>query len=972
MRFEQNAALSRRFTTSVLPWLIGLVALVVYLATMNTSATFSSANVVARASGWAWQPEIYQPLSYLFFIPFRFLPEATVPFAINAFNALLAALVIGLIARSVSLLPHDRTADQRDNERDDHAIFSGRFAWVPPTLAAIALGLQISFWENATAATGEIINALVVVYVIRCLLEFRLDERQSWLSRAAFVYAAGATNNWALIGLAPVFLAAIIWIKGLSFFNLGFLGRMAAWFIAGLLLYLLLPLVQSNASLAPVPFMAALKANLSSQWVTLKQVYYFYKDNYRIVVIAATSLLPLFFIALRWSSSFGDNSPLGIFVTKAVLHFVHALFFGVCLLVVFSPPFSPRQLIAGVPFLTHAVFGAVVIGYCAGYFLLVCSPAFKPRSRINPILKFAGYLGAGAVALALVITPVALVARNLEPIRATNKRLVEDFTKRIERTLPAGRCTIASDNPAQLTILRIQLAKQGRKDCIFYDTQSAPFADYHTLEHRRNPQLWPALFATLTNHPQINPAGLVMFLGVVSTNMPIYYLQPSFGYYFERFKLAPHGPIYTIAPYGTNSLFDTKLPESALKLASEYWEDFDASTLPYLKSLIPSEEKRPMPAWKKTLMSRLHLSAERVLTAEILANYYSRAATHWGGQLQQHGQWEAAAKSFERARALNPDNVVAEINLEFNTARRKNETPPADFSASVEDRFGKYRNWTDVISDCGPFDEPRFTFEQARVFLRNRPNPLYLQATHQMQRVTELEPRNLIAHIWLADLYSMLGRPENAMDIVRDVRKNSEQFGVNATNALELTRIEVATLFRKGEKDDAKTLLAKALKKPEAGSQFRFVASQLYLQNGLNAEAVPLLDQAIAEKPDDLMALANRGYALLQLERYDEARESLTRALDLDPKNSVARLNRAIVNLRTKQYAAALDDYDILLEQFPNAYQVRFGLGEIEAGKGNTNAAIEHFKSCLPLVPPGSPDYLQVSNRLEELKAPKP
>jgi len=49
MRFEQNAALPKRFVTSVLPWLIGFVALLVYLATMNTSATFSSANMVARA-----------------------------------------------------------------------------------------------------------------------------------------------------------------------------------------------------------------------------------------------------------------------------------------------------------------------------------------------------------------------------------------------------------------------------------------------------------------------------------------------------------------------------------------------------------------------------------------------------------------------------------------------------------------------------------------------------------------------------------------------------------------------------------------------------------------------------------------------------------------------------------------------------------------------------------------------------------
>ena len=51
------------------------------------------------------------------------------------------------------------------------------------------------------------------------------------------------TNNWAMIGFFPAFVVALVWIKGLSFFNLRFLGRMSLCGLAGLSLYLLLPLV---------------------------------------------------------------------------------------------------------------------------------------------------------------------------------------------------------------------------------------------------------------------------------------------------------------------------------------------------------------------------------------------------------------------------------------------------------------------------------------------------------------------------------------------------------------------------------------------------------------------------------------------------------------------------------------------------------------------------------------------------------
>src|SRR5437867_2281499 len=240
---------SSPFVTVRLPWLIGAGGLLVYLLTLNHWVSLHSLGTVARISGWLWRPELDKPLTIALLFPFRFLPQASIPLALNLFTALCAALTLVLLARSVSLLPHDLAPNQPFQKIQAPAILSIPTAWMPPLLAALLCGLQVSFWEHATSASGEMIDLLVFAYVIRCLLEFRIDQKQSWLSRAAWIYGAGMANNWAMIGFFPIFVSAILRAKGYGpFRERKFLLRMIAWGLAGLSLYLLLPTVASLSS----------------------------------------------------------------------------------------------------------------------------------------------------------------------------------------------------------------------------------------------------------------------------------------------------------------------------------------------------------------------------------------------------------------------------------------------------------------------------------------------------------------------------------------------------------------------------------------------------------------------------------------------------------------------------------------------------------------------------------------------------
>ena len=151
----------------------------------------------------------------------------------------------------MALLPHDRTEAQRKREHSDFSFLTLGSAWLPPVLAVAVCGLQMSFWENATNYTGEMFDLLLFAFVIWSLLEYRLDEREGRLYLAAFVYGAGMANNWAMVGFLPAFFVAVVWIRGLSFFNLLFLKRMFLCGLLGMTFYLLLPIAGRDLGQGP-------------------------------------------------------------------------------------------------------------------------------------------------------------------------------------------------------------------------------------------------------------------------------------------------------------------------------------------------------------------------------------------------------------------------------------------------------------------------------------------------------------------------------------------------------------------------------------------------------------------------------------------------------------------------------------------------------------------------------------------------
>jgi len=309
---------SRSFVRAILPWLTAAVMLLFFLITLNKVVNIQSVWSLARINGIDWRPAYVAPLTWLVTLPAKWLPSGGQLIGLNFIAALCAGLSLALLARAVSILPHDRTQLQRLRATDENAFLSIRLAWVPVVLAVMVCAFQRSFWEHAVVGTGEMLDLLLFAFCVRCLLEYRLEENNSWLYKLAVVYGIGIANNFAMIAFFPVLLVALVWAKGLRFFRFDFLSRMFLLGLAGLSFYLLLPAIQSQSDIVPASFWYVLKANFAFQ----KHLIFEYRKVAFLPAIYA--LVPILLMGVRWPNSFGDQSPLGSLFANAAAVILHA------------------------------------------------------------------------------------------------------------------------------------------------------------------------------------------------------------------------------------------------------------------------------------------------------------------------------------------------------------------------------------------------------------------------------------------------------------------------------------------------------------------------------------------------------------------------------------------------------------------------------------------------------------------------
>jgi tetratricopeptide (TPR) repeat protein len=822
------------------------------------------------------------------------------------------------------------------------------------------------------------VDLLVFAVIIWLLLEFRLDERPGRLTLAAGIFGAGITNNWALIGFLPVFIAAIIWLRGFDFFNFRFLTRLALSGLAGLLFFLVLPIANKLSGDLSLSFWEMLKPALRLEWQVMKAI-----GNgdvrHNLLLMAVTTFLPVLVMSIRWSANFGDSSRMGTALANYMFHLIHAVIFGVCVWVMFDPPFSPSQLSMGTPALTLYFLSALGIGYYCGYYLLVFGKkAVATRRNPNPLPALPGPFDVlspffyWATYASAALTVGTLAYKNLPQIRAINDDTLLRYAQLTEQTLPRDGGILLSDadgisfsQQTRSLLMQAALARSGRtKDFVVVDTQSLNWAPYLRYLHKKSPKQWPQMVDD-KYMGEVRPIDLLGALNLLAKSNNICYLNPSFGYYFEVFYQEPHGLVYSLKTLPEVTLLPPPLSPNLLAENLSFWKQVREDVFPRLEKALVAvdpQAKMNVPNW---LIMHLHGLSDPNPNAVFVANLYSRSLDYWGVQLQRAGQLVAAAECFTNAQELNPDNIAATINIEFNQALQAGTATSIDPNRVNADKFGKYRNWNAVLNANGPFDEPSFVFANGALLAQSG----YMrEAIAQFSRVRQLAPDNLNVRTWIAQLYLFNRLPAPALEALQDPLTHPGRFGLNEKNSTELNVIASAAYFQMDEIPRGVELLDREVSHHPDDNILLTAAAQAYVMHGLYTNALHIINRRLTQTPDDVQWLFGQGFVNLQLAHYDKAITALTRVIEISTNDPTARFNRAVAYLQSGRLNDARADYAALQTTYTNSYQVAFGLAEVAWRQHATNEAVHNYQLYLANAPTNSVEFKTVQDRLNQLQ----
>lgn len=927
------------FVRRRLPWLIAAAAFVLYLLTLNPWVSVTSLQATEQMAGWDDSLPYFRPLLWLLSLPLKLVPAASLPYAVNLLAALLAAASLWTLARCVALLPHDRSREERMRDHADFPLLHIRLAWVPPVFAAVLLGLQLTFWEEATAQTGEMLDLLVFANCILCLLRYRLELRESLLWRFALLMGLGIAGNWAMIGFAPFFLVALCWIRGLAILNAGFLLRLAGWFGLGLLAYFVMPLISQTQKGWDYQFWGTLRDTLATQRNVLLGL-----QRSRFLLLAAVTLLPLVLVGIRWGGAIGTKFE--SMLSNGAITLFRVAFLGVAVYMAFDPAFSVRKLVRMDPqqgeltLLTFSFAAALAAGYFAGYFLILGSSRPDNSWERGPGWgQSLGKLGAGLVLLLAVGVPAGLAVRNWPVIRAENGPLLGHYAEHLISGLPPGPALVMTDDSMLHSLVGAQFRRSANgQDRLLFNTERAQVPGYRRLLAREHGTQWPELLQFAA--PQEGAAtNFLQLLTRSSAKGVAFYLNPAVNFLTEEWQARPQGGTFRLTPFENGRVEPRPLTPAEAAVIKAYWERIR----PELAGLNAA-------------------TALGALNPLLVARLWSRAANNDGVVLQQSGLLEEAAGLFELAQKLYPENVAATVNLQVNSALRAHSPVTEEVRKPLS---GKPLGV--VVNMLGQVDEPRSLFLLGRYY-STMDSPLPRAAAIRFLRSRQLDPANTGSALGYISALLNAGEPTMALAAATELRAGAP---LPVDDQVKLIRLEFGAhaLLGKLPEQEQPLLKARAALPKEAVTYD--LLSQLYLQQGRYDDALQQLAQWEQLQPEELDIPQRRVVVYMSRNQFDQAVPLLDKILIQKSDDELSRANRAISLLQLNRLEDARRDYELLLRKHPDQHILHYGLGEIAERKKETSEALSHFRSYLAEAPTNTLEYTNVLARVNRLAGGK-
>jgi tetratricopeptide (TPR) repeat protein len=960
--------------TRRLPLLAALGAFVVYAFSLSHGVTVNSLPLTAKVAGWDWTPMAGQPLLWLLTLPLRLLPAGWAPLGLNLFSAIAAAVTVGMLARTVQLLPWEHSWED----------VSRRARALPVLLACAVCGLEFSFWQEATVATGEMLDLLLLVASLWLLLEYRVRRESWWLDAAVFVWGLGMAENWLMLLALPIFVGGIIWLHGILFFlqtrpmhrtrggviwlrwirlfKVGFMLRLAGLGLLGFSIYALLPLVNGLAPHSDWSLGQAWIASLKQTKSVFQALYYQIWLTHQVLalVVAAYFLVPALVCLMRFrdertSETLGMN-PLEIWFCRGL----RVLLLLVCLWLAFDPVPGPRQVVqhqigVSLPMLALDYLDALGAGFLAGNLLLISHRMVHWHSH-SQTRERTWRRTVNFASTWLVLIFGSLAVRNAPAIFHMNYHSLQHFGELAADSLPAGRGMMLSDQAQKLAVFQAAISeRRNGADWVAVDTHALPTVGYRAWLERHHPAGW----LTEDNQHELTPVETVRLLEQMSRANRLFYLHPSYGYYFERFYLEPAGAIYEMKLRSENSPDNPPLSGSATDANEVFWNRAWQKDLSRFVSASMPRQTVLQKAIQSFGITRAPFFQDR-----LLGEWHSLSLDAWGVALQQQGRLNEARTRLEQALQLNTNNFSARISLASNTSLQTGLKSGLAGLKKVAGQLGDFQRLSLIMNNCGPIDEPVFCYLLGCTYEKTG---LPLQAAQQFERTRTLAPGMLAPEYALAEIYSRLHLTDRARPFINHLHYDAKNLSANGAVDFDLALLEANYWLAQTNAANARSALQSVLLRHPDDAQIAHRVLKAYLAFGDYTNALQILNNHLSKSPDDITDLNNKAAILFASGKPAETIPVLDRVLALTNLPE-ARFNRASARLASHDYAGAEGDYHELEKSGIELDRASYGLAIIAEYRHDTNLAIHYLRLCLENTPTGTPFWRDASARLQALE----
>jgi tetratricopeptide (TPR) repeat protein len=562
-----------------------------------------------------------------------------------------------------------------------------------------------------------------------------------------------------------------------------------------------------------------------------------------------------------------------------------------------------------------------------------------------------------------VLALAGLICKNAPLVRTANGDTLRKFTSLVIRDLPP-KAVVLSDDSERMYLTRAALASDGRaNNYLLINTAWLPYPAYHRFLHKEAPQIWPLLVKPGQTNI-LNTVGLIELLAYLDKTNEMYYLHPSFGYYFEEFYLEPHGLVYKLKTLPRDTLVPPPPDKDLIAENETFWKTAQADALaPVTEALAQPDPGSPQ-AFVDAQLDRLSAPHESDINAILAGTYCSRSLDFWGVELQRLGDLTDASAKFRTAIEFNTNNVAAQINLEVNAGLSAGRRVSADPSVGAFNQFGTFDSLLKALVPDGPIDDPAFCFRYGWTLAQI--NKFFRQAVVPLKRACQLDPDYLPGRIWLARVYGMNRMPDRMFDVLRAPVTQSDES--SADDSHQFNMLLSAAYFQKDDLVNGARLLDMEVAHYPTNQAFLATVAQIYMNRGMYSNALVIADMQSRLSPDDSSRLFAKGFLYNQVKQYDQAIATLNRALAIEKENPAAEFQLASAYFGAGNLDAARTNFEKLQQTRTNSPELAFNLGEIAWRRHDTNEAIRNIEIYLANAPTNTTQARLMGDQLRQLK----